>query len=683
MSRLIREIAALAAAFLAACAILIPTADYVRWDDGIGLCFVVLLLYGFIRELIPQIKEFFLSRKMLLLFIGVLLVTGCVFFGKKRPHVFTGETNLVTIYPGDFTVSGLALTNHTAKPLPCVGYIVGGGSTWEIRPQQELSPVGGAEPLTLELSTYFIRKNRIGLLVSFYQPGILQYRINGDKMEFSAPEAGKYQIPLNSPTLRAARHRFSAERIVLFSGISVLLLLAAVFAQRICKKIVRGESVSWDLMLAVCILFAIYIIPILRYETNCPDLSASEPNMPLPRDYKHPPLIAVCWRVLHLLIPAKSVFISFAVGLLLLYLGGLLMTERFLCKLREKWPAWSIFLFVLNMWRFYQNVVLVDELFFAAAFFVLGLLALLLNPKRKQVLFSMLILFLPLTVMVMKLRHEAAGVAFVFCVALAGVFINQPSSRRRFRKIAFSIAGGMLLFAAVFGIYRGLVKYVCPVKDDSVSDVIDSEFRRYQLKEILKICYYGRHYDWLPKDFSKCLPEEFTAGGPPPFRLGGKVMTRFKLVSSNRIESVWKTMIRQHPFIYLKSKFEGFYAICKQLDRYQNFWQNPDFCYGFFSPHLPSRLCCGSLLLTLLVSGVLLLRRPIFHGVLYFAAITSAAGTAHMAALFLIPVSPQARYLYWVYLSGGISFVLLLYIVWLLIRSRLGRASIRRLYINR
>ena len=679
--RFFEEAAALIAACFAASAILIPAADYVLWDNLIGLCFVVLLLYGLIRSLVPQVKEFFRSWKRLIPVAVILLAAGCVFFGIRSPHFLMGETNLVTIYPGNFTIHSLSQNKEPSNRLPCTGYIVGECPTWKVKFQQTLTPLENAEPLTLKFSTRFIRKNKFCLDVSFSRPGILQYQINDDKMELSVPEARRYRIPLDSPSLHSlSKHRFSIERFIFFAGLTVLLLLGIVFVWEIGRKIVRCESVSWDLMLVICTIFLVYIAPMLLYGINCSDLAYHEPHLPIPRIYKHPPLIAVCWRTLHLLIPAKSVFVSFAVGSLLMYFAGLLMTERVLCKIKEKWPAWIAFLILLGGLRFYQNRVLVDVFLCITAFFTLGLLLLLLDQKRKWVLYAVLVPFVPLAVMIMGLRHEAAGISYVFCVALAGLLVRRLSSRRRFRKIAYSIAVGTVLFAVVFGIHWGLIKYVFPVEDKDISYELDNEFRRYQLKEILKICYFGKHYDWLPEDFSKCLPEGFDKGAAP-FRLGNRELAQFKPLSSERISSVWKTMIWQHPFIYLRGKVEGYCKVCDRLDGFRANWPSSGFCFGFFSPHLPSWLCCGALLLTFLLSVILLMHRPIFRGILYLAAVTSAAGTAHMAALFFIPVSPQARYLYWVYASSGISLALLLYIVWLLVWARLGRASTRQLYI--
>ena len=688
MTRLFKEIAALVAAFFAACVILIPAGNYIRWENWFGICFVVLLLYGLTRQLIPQLTTIFRSRAGLLCAAGVLLVTGVIFFSIKSPDFyFTGEKNLITIQPGNFRIIGLASRKNAAECIPCVGYITGDSSTWKIRSQQMYSPATeDMRQLTLELDTGFIQRNDLCLFIESRSNLNLRHSVNNTpRRKVFAKKYEKVMIDLDSPQLiPQTKKHFSVERIFFFLGIASVILLVSAFALKVGEKIYRRESVSWLLMLGISILFTVCVLPLLRYGINSPDLMAHEPNLPFPRGFKHPPPLAVLWRLQHILIPVKSVFISFAVGLLLLYMSGLMMVESFLCKLREKWLGWLVFLVSVNTLQFYQNGVLADEFLCAMIFFTMGLFAMLLNQNSKKCRLVCGILILPCLCMIMGLRHEAMSIVLVFCIALVSVFVPY-SSRLRGKKAALSIAGGLLLFVATIGIHQVILRYILPLKKKStISTETVSEVRRYQIKEILKICYYGRNYAWLPEDFGAVLPEEFADGRRAPLRIPNDMLDKFDPLPSERISEVWKKLILEHPFVYLKSKFCGFASICTKLDRSRQKWIDPQrFCWGFFCLRLPSWLYCGSILLLFLGSVVLLLHRPIFRGLLYFSVLTSAAGTAHMAALFLIPVSPQARYLYWICLSGGISFVLLLYIVWLLIWSRLGRASAKPLYINR
>lgn len=724
-------------AVLSLAALFIPAAEYIQWDNYVGLSFCVLVAFGIVKSVLPESLTAMFANRWWQIAMAIAAITiAAVFFCTDHPRGFFEKPNVIEIYPKE---PGFAIRRLEGKRtiIPCTGYIAKGGSEgWQLsRYQSYVARPSCDKPFILKLSTEFIQKKRLSLRISSPTAGETHLRVNGQKERVKVEQAngsffsnnlGEIQLrQFNLVPISGKRHAL-IDILQLLGQLCIALLTGCSVGKLVAIRPQTGQ-VSCVIMVSVAVLLGYLAIPQMTDWINCPDLSQLEPNLSPSigageyGGYKHPIYIQTWWRIAMALIPVRSCWYAFAIALYLLYSSGLLMIGKLLCNLKHQWLAW---LTVGTMWQcaylylIYDRRVLADYLMLVSAMFAVGCLVMLTGAPVKRFRKLLLIglgLFSIYTVMVV--RHEALGVALALCWGLAGCFLQKPQWAR-WRQLGAVLLLGTLTCGGLYGFHQFVEqKLLLPIPLKHINTVQDRELRRLLICDIYRIAYcHDGNYAGLSKEVRACIND----------KLIGHYMTRcyelykFPSFSTPELKKIWEHSLLTYPQAYLMSKCTSAFIWCKRLDA-QVFAKHPffhamtigndvhlpngtcgwdatklseisllpslkasnatqDSSWGYFTLPLPTAIAWASLIVCMLLSGVLLCQRPRFTGVLWLAFIVSSAGVMHLLAWIALPVTILPRYIYWTYCSGTISFCLLLYLIPNVVKCLLKKQSWDVLY---
>lgn len=723
-------------AVLSLAALFIPAAEYIQWDNYVGLSFCVLVAFGIIKSVLPEsLTPMFANRWWQIAMAIAAITIAAVFFCTDHPRGFFEKPNVIEIYPKE---PGFAIRRLEGKRtiIPCTGYIAKGGSEgWQFSGYQSyVARPNCDKPFILKLSTEFIQKKRLSLRVYSPTAGEAHFRVNGQEESVKVEQAnGRFRTTNPDETViqlrqfklapPSGKRHISIDILQLLGQLCIVLIFFCIVLKLLAFSR-RPRGVTWPVMVILTVLISYHVIPHVLDWVNCPDLSQLEPNLSPSigageyGGYKHPIYIQTWWRTAMTLIPVRSCWYAFSIALCVLYLSALLMIGKLLCNLKHQWLAG---LTVGAMWQCAYLVgdrrVLVDYLMLVSAIFAVGCIAMLISSPTRRIGKLLLIgmgLFSIYTVMVV--RHEALGVALALCWGLAGGFLQKPQWAR-WRQLGAVLLLGTLTCGGVYGFHRFVEqKWLLPIPPKDINTVQDRELRRLLICDIYRIAYcHDSNYTGVSKKVRACIND----------KLIGHYMTRcyelgkFPSFSTPELKKIWEHSLLTYPQAYLMSKCTSAFIWCKRLDA-QVFakhlflqatpiqddvklpnstlgigvdtsklsemsllprldWSNSTSWKSFALP-LPTAIAWTSLIVCLFLSGVLLCKKPVFTGVLWLAFVVSSAGFMHLLAWIALPVTILPRYIYWTYCSGTISFCLLLYLIPNVVKCLLKKQSWDVLY---